>query len=369
MKKTLLVVAVATMLVFAFSASAFAYGPFNFPFNNNGTASSATPSVVTKYYGYASWAYIQGVSTADTSTPHGNYTTSTSKCSVCHSVHKASVGGKVLTAWPGAGAPAGNDNFNYMSCTWCHGSSAPLFATSQITMGTTLSPHGYCGRCHSKSVHGADGSVYPVLKARMINTRADSDIGIEIGAGSNNIAAVDFQNASDTGAMALGTGYLCGSTGCHTGGVTFPVNAPGAAPIKGGVASAVTGHRVLAMNTTNWNNDQSYGVVYSAGQNTTPFGGPVAFAPVGTCYACHDAKGTGNVKAFPHNYVNAAGAAQAKDVLGSSYVWLTTAGQVSDPRVVAGKTQTGTTNEIAGQLDGLCLKCHRSSSLGVGINY
>jgi cytochrome c553 len=257
-----------------------------------------------------------------------------------------------------------------MSCTWCHGTSSPLFATSQITMGTTLSPHGYCGRCHSRSVHGADGSQYPVLKARMINTRADSDIAWErANPTNNNINEVDFNDTSDTGALALGTGYLCGSADCHTGGVTFPVNRSGATPYQAGALRSVTGHRVLAMNTTDWNNDGSYGVVYSAGQTDSPFGGPVAFAPVGACYACHDAQGVGRVKAFPHNYVDNSGAAVAKTALGSSWIWLTVAADTTDTKVVAGKTQTGTTNEIAGHSDGLCLKCHRDGVAGVGISY
>ena len=54
-------------------------GPFDFPFNTN-------------YYGYVDWTAAQDISSSDTSTPHGNYTTSTYKCAVCHSVHKAKVG-------------------------------------------------------------------------------------------------------------------------------------------------------------------------------------------------------------------------------------------------------------------------------------
>ncbi len=53
-------------------------------------------------------------------------------------------------------------------------------------------------------------------------------------------------------------------------------------------------------------------------------------------------------------------------------MWLTTAADADDARVVSGKVATGTTgNGVIATQDGLCLKCHVSGdgTAGVGITY
>ena len=56
--------------------------------------------------------------------PHGNYTTTTNKCQVCHAVHRANANGNVLTAVPIAGYAL--DDKRTKTCAFCHGRRAVL---------------------------------------------------------------------------------------------------------------------------------------------------------------------------------------------------------------------------------------------------
>ncbi|MHB1017902.1 MAG: hypothetical protein ACYC2X_08470 [Coriobacteriia bacterium] len=76
MKKTLMIVALAMVLVFAFS----------------GIASAKITN------GYITWATASANLDGTVATPHSGYTVNTEKCAVCHSVHNAAVAG---TAWTG----------------------------------------------------------------------------------------------------------------------------------------------------------------------------------------------------------------------------------------------------------------------------
>ena len=215
----------------------------------------------------------------------------------------------------------------------------------------------------------------------MINTDADGAIAAELANGSNDMVAGDFSDASSMKGLTLGTGYLCGS--CHTGAVAFPVNESGGVVYNGSgtAVTTVTGHRVMAMATSDWNNDGSYGVYYSAGYDDTvagdhpPFGGPVAFNSVATaaasgCKSCHDAVMPDGTVAFPHSYLidNAGTLEPANDKgIGTSYIWLTTAGDADDARTISAKTVSGNADMAAGAVDGLCLKCHVSGDRTSGV--
>ena len=111
-KKTLLVVALATILIFALVGSA--YAEFNrsgqqrlgaqVPIVTGGTAnggwisggeSAVVSGTVVQGAGtltYMDWSTGLGTNAGDNS-PHGNYTTTTVKCVVCHAVHYAAPGG------------------------------------------------------------------------------------------------------------------------------------------------------------------------------------------------------------------------------------------------------------------------------------
>ncbi|MBF4510335.1 MAG: hypothetical protein ISP10_07685, partial [Aeromicrobium sp.] len=91
MKKTLIVVALAVALVLAFAATAYA-------------TSAKTWNYSTDYY---TWGSMPGsgntgtmlINLGDNPTypgAHAGYTANTAKCGLCHSVHRAKVGGVKL---------------------------------------------------------------------------------------------------------------------------------------------------------------------------------------------------------------------------------------------------------------------------------
>jgi hypothetical protein len=364
-KKTLFIAAAAAVLVFAFAASAFAYGPiFNGPYN-------------TAYSGYLSWGYVEAQTAGTQNSPHGNYTTTSTKCAVCHAVHRADPDGVVLTAWGGKGSasPAFSATMApFESCFFCHGNGATFTdKTVEFYVTTTgvLSPHTTCGRCHTASPHGSDGSEYAVLASKLINNHADEQIHRDLLDSNNGISAAMFDLSNDAlvaQGTTLATGYLC--VGCHgsaTNEHVFAVNERGATPAIHYSASAYpdpaihavaankTGHQVWIGATETWSNPGTWysgggqhdyylatyryvidGVVRAFkvatattfnevdpvdGETVIP-GGPYTSAAIqamGTfrsqiaynnaygCSACHDALRSNGKVAFPHGYVNSAG--------------------------------------------------------------
>jgi hypothetical protein len=298
MKKTLFVAVLAVALVLMLSASAFAVGPFflaGSSYGGPGNLPNAGQNNA-NYAGYMSWGYVSFGTGNVGLTPHGNYSTTTNKCQVCHAVHRAAAtgAGTVLTAIPSAATSATNLNvtaqptpptygsaavgtFGYTKgCAWCHNTGG--FAT-YITMNNdgSISPHGNCNRCHTASPHGVGGSEYKVLAARLINEQPDLAIAADLASGNNGMDATWFGKVDNSVilnpakaqlGLTLGTGYLC--NGCHSGGsivstsgsganrLAFAVNAAGASPSisgEGAVAASagqVTGHRVTAV-VTDWN--------------------------------------------------------------------------------------------------------------------
>lgn len=144
MKKTMLVMALAAVLVLAFAGSAFAY----------------TPAPV-----YIAWDGT-GVNSAG---PHADYQTTTEKCAVCHSVHIAPYAGYAGTtggvAWT-ATAPTQLllRGTAADSCKFCHIDTAvggvQLYGGATGVYGTWTGPGhkgsggSACTNCHA--VHGAN---------------------------------------------------------------------------------------------------------------------------------------------------------------------------------------------------------------------
>lgn len=350
MKKSIFVGMLAVALVLAFAASAYAIGPFySAVYENNGTNIDGK---------YLSWDYAETMPGQTGSSPHGGYTANTNKCAVCHSVHTAEVGGSVLTA--------GGPYATYaQGCVFCHG-VGNTFTNVIMTANPDgyISPHGTCSRCHALNPHGVGTSEYPVMASALINKNGDAWIGADLSASANGLVNGMFYSGTPAELAAgrtLGTGYLCGN--CHN--QSFAVNNPGFDPASPGT---FTGHRVTAMATGTWN-----AATYGASASTVNH---VAFANANRCQACHDAKVAGGVlDAFPHGYVDAAGAVTPKTVAGSSYIWLTLAADANDAKTVLGKVvpETGLDNANLLTEDGLCLKCHRadtgSTFSGVGQTY
>jgi len=185
MKKTILVLALATALVFSFAALAGAteYRGFS-PLNSSADGPA----------GFVSWATAQAQMTAnaarietgiDVGTVHGGYVTATSKCFVCHSVHRAT---GIPTGTPGfQGGSVNNQLFltaaDGGSCTVCHtdwgsGDAELLVEWAQVDPG----PHdtvGSCGACHRGGIHGRDTSRYSVMNFFMLGGAADAQITAE----------------------------------------------------------------------------------------------------------------------------------------------------------------------------------------------
>lgn len=315
--------------------------------------------------GYVSWTWATA-NASESGTPHGNYATTTNKCSVCHSVHRATKDGVALTAVPEAGYSTYAD-----SCSFCHGTGSTFSdATIAVAADGSLTPHGQCEYCHVLSPHGLGGSAYPVLASRLLNAGADVAITSDLTAGANGLNGTMFDltnPALEPTGLTLGTGYLCAVCHGDAGQMTFAVNASGAAPRFGAAPSNVTGHRVTATVTTNWNQAGEYGAMYSGG-GAAGATSQVAYNPANSCQSCHDARRTSGEYAFPHGYVDTTGAYADSSSPGASLVWLTTANHASEAKIILGVDLSSDSDQLT--RDGLCLKCHRgSASSGVGFDF
>jgi len=347
MKKTLFIVALAAVLVFAFATPAFA-----------------------KYAGYSSskqyvpWAEAQSLASANAdaaemaSGPHAGYATTTIKCAVCHSVHRG--GSKLLNEGS--------------SCAFCHTSVAHgggAVASNLISWDVAnLGPHGSrCANtdCHG-GPHGVGASTYDGPASKLLT--AAGDVELADLASANGVATTEFDTWSDT-TRALATAGVCQRSGCHNNSMMGVVTSGAALEVSVGTTQTVTGHRVIADATTSWNADGSMG---SSKTNLT-----IAYKPVEYCNSCHDLTddNNGGKAAFPHAINDVISVTQGKpDTTTRPAVWLTAA-----PDALTQSTIVGPYNQYSGGatittaagssiIDGVCLKCHRDGAgAGVGLSY
>ncbi|MCL2491599.1 MAG: InlB B-repeat-containing protein, partial [Coriobacteriia bacterium] len=178
-----------------------------------------------------------GGSTAQ-DTPHGGYTTSTVKCAVCHSVHRASADSFTLTA---------ADSCLNCHTAWGSGGSVKLIEWENPALGAVSGPHTSQGcllKCHGGSVHGASRSQFFAMNHFMLGDNADATLLADFEAGNVNAsityvvgggsgeganwfqsgtARVPWDGAPPAGvtaaqfaaAKATATGYTCSQSGCH----------------------------------------------------------------------------------------------------------------------------------------------------------
>lgn len=410
MKRTLFVVALAAVLVFALAGSAFAIDRSGQDRSGASSMSLVGPDAnnINVYTGEA--ADVDGVSTpgagaltyedwdktlpgnvGNGNSPHGNYTTSTVKCVVCHAVHYAAPGNATVAS--------GNQDADTLlrmkasdACIYCHATAGvavngrPVYnglggiiTGAGATGGATNTGHAIgtnCDICHA-SVHGmgSDESVaslqgYLLKKlpvTDMQGTAVDTTNMIDA------VEAIDFMAQNEgfaAGAALNGTvgayasdnnpvlreqavGVFCAE--CHSG--AYATAAAGASTsVKG---AKLSGHRIAASATNNWNAD---GSVSSGSAGNLA----VAWAAANNCKDCHDAKDNyGNV-AFPHAWGDYNNTDAATKAASGTKMWLTSAadsGATKDKLAIgAGDTQLS---------DGVCLKCHVASggSAGVGITF
>lgn len=361
MKKTLIIVALAAVLVLALGATpAFAkYAGYN----------SA------KQYVPWSEAQILASKNADaalmTSGPHAGYATTTIKCAVCHSVHRG--GSKVLTegavcaychtpaAW-GGGAVAGN------LISWYGGGT--LGGTVPATNGGPHSSRCSNSDCHG-GPHGAMASKYDGPASKLLTRSADAEL--EELALANGVLTTEFATYSPT-TRVLATAGVCQRAGCHYNSMMGVVTSGATTVVTiGATTPAVTGHRVIAAATTNWNSLGDMG-------STNTAIGQIAYAPVAYCSSCHDLAddNNGGKAAFPHAINGVVNGAVGADGTTRPAVWLTAGAYAGDTRYAVGPYDqyTGNPATVAGSagssiIDGVCLKCHRGSggASGVGLTY
>lgn len=377
MKRTLIVVALAAALVLALGATpAFAkYAGF----------SSTTQ--------YVSWE-SDPVSTWDATSlasqnpdaalmaagPHAGYATTTIKCAVCHSVHRG--GSKLLNE----GATCA---YCHTPATWGGGAVADALVSwdvdGVVAVGTgSAGPHQSCASsyCHG-GPHGVGASAYDGPASKLFVEVADVELDKYVAA--NTLAdpafTADLDDYTDPATRALATAAVCGRSGCHDDSMFGVVSSGATSTVDtgGAITAAVTGHRVIATNTSTWNADSSF--------PTTKTNITIAYAPVSYCSSCHDLvddNNSGNA-AFPHALYGVVDSAAGATGAWRPAVWLTAGAYAGATRYAVGPYNAYTVTDINGDadttdvsdaagssiLDGICLKCHRGNAGadGVGLTY
>lgn len=389
MKKTLFVVALATTLVFAVAGSAFAINHSGQQRLGDAAAPAVAPANDAGAGTYEDWNTALGSNATEGNSPHGNYTTTTVKCVVCHAVHYASASGAPV----GSAGQTGGDTLLRMkasdACIFCHATTGaavngrPVYdglgnaiTLAGSTGGDTTTGHATgtnCQMCHT-NVHGAnadhtvaslDGYLLKLMPqagvttlnaptANMIEAITAIDHNAETQGFVPGAALAgtigDYASTNTSALREQAVGIFCAE--CHDG--AYATGAAGAATnVKGSNAVAYSGHRIAAGATATWNAGGS--VSTGALQNAT-----VAWKAADNCKNCHDANDTFGNKAFPHSW-------------GGTKMWLTSAadsGAASENLPLGGGVNAYDANSP--QLsDGVCLKCHVSSDgiNGVGLSF
>lgn len=368
MKKTLIIVALAAVLVLALGAApAFAkYAGYSsstqyVPWAEAESLASLNPDAATQAFG-----------------PHAGYATTTIKCAVCHSVHR---GDNVIL------------NKGTNGCSYCHttafwggGAVATTISWEAGTPAADSGPHQSCASsyCHG-GPHGVGASTYAGPASKLLTNRADTELGQLVAANLAADAGFTADLATyDATTRVLATGAVCGRSGCHDNSMFGVVSAGASAPVDAdndNLDSAgdwtVTGHRVIAAATSDWNATGDY--------DPATYTGTIAYAPVDYCNSCHDLSddNNGGKAAFPHALYGVVDTAVGADGTWRPAVWLTAGADASSPRFAVGPYNQYTrvdrntdgdyadAGEAAGSsiLDGICLKCHADTATGLGTLY
>lgn len=406
MKKTAFVLVMAAVLVLSFSAVAMAKYA-GYAYNVYSVTNPTTGATTTPHVGYLSWTGAKALMTANgvpanlQNSPHGGYLSSTTKCAVCHSAHRAASN---LTA-AGVGAywkltPASQ------ACTACHTAwgASPTYTMVEWANPTdgSAGPHSSfncLGACHA-SVHGGSPSEYGALVAYNLTDRNDPAIAAAFAAGNVGTATSGSNGGTATYATfdeaafrtyayaangtaedatagtgqitstmrAMATGYTCGAAGCHSSS-QFAVNTKGYAELRAGnPAASTTLDTVMTGHITNM-----------------PSGcGPCHVTNDNKCAACHDMIGKAtNSTAFPHGnrnivvmerVTNGGALTEKAGLQASGNLWMY-AGDATYRDGDGNPTSTATYTGVASRtvvenaagfhggtagdiVDGVCLKCH-----------
>lgn len=365
--------ALAAILVLVTAGTAFADGS---------TPESLAFSDLTRDESYVSWddATTQtdeaGVAAIDATAVHGDYTSSTVTCEVCHSGHQASATGDSLPS-----------ETSENSCEPCHlGASA--ISRLKVSEGNGHGESGQCtnGYCHAASPHGDVGvSKYATLRTAMLTDNADSLLDAAIVSGctgspvQGNIFAADtdsviatvsvynpavsaelLNDVSTAAAIRLGrsvgTGYVCANGGCHMDGQFNALTDDATFTVADGP---------ITMTESQYVNPDYKGHTLAAVADLSSRG--VAFGNVGACSDCHDSidyRISATAKQFPHG--NDRIDVDGTRLTGRTSVWFTVGAYLDSDDTTL--TTNAKDSPLTAASDGACLKCHRSSSHGVGID-
>ena len=240
MKKYIFVSALAALLVFAFAAVAGAkYAGYAL----DGSKASPTAAASTTP-GYLSWGGATQMMAANglaatnplAQTAHGGYITTTTKCAVCHSVHRATGQGTTVGVAKNLFLTNSGD-----SCVQCHTDWGSTQAALLVewgnpadNAGTTGGPHGssQCATCHEGGIHGSSTSQYWGMNAYMLGGVNDAMIATELPYQDRTVNSGGALVASLTSVYTDGTGtgtswFVNGSTvNTAIGAIPAGMNAP-----------------------------------------------------------------------------------------------------------------------------------------------
>jgi hypothetical protein len=142
MKKSLIVIALACAMVFAFASTAFAdHSPdYYFDFQAGaGVTTGATFQTVFPTTWNVSFNIDNGSWALGTATPHMGYSQSSAKCEVCHAVHRAPTLGTGIIGASDGGLTTGTSSSRYISSAW-----TAEAATQMLLRTTTARACIYC---------------------------------------------------------------------------------------------------------------------------------------------------------------------------------------------------------------------------------
>jgi len=166
MKKSVIVLALAAVMVFAFAGSAFAdHSPqfyFDFEAGAGVTEGAAFEAVFpSDFNAYPiSWSIDNGSWALGTATPHKGYSQTTAKCGVCHSVHRAPTRGTASTA-----APTTSSRYALTAYT--------SLATPDTQLLLKSTANGACDFCH---VVGGHSDMYGGDVTKMWVSNPDAEL-------------------------------------------------------------------------------------------------------------------------------------------------------------------------------------------------
>jgi predicted CXXCH cytochrome family protein len=424
MKKTILVVALAMVLVLAFASTALATSGKFYNYNSDYyswgsySGSGIVPgSVITTPGGTftvsgspvaANFLYNIG---ANGSNPgvHANYQATTAKCGICHSVHRAKADGakllntsdascagchtgtttvtnKIVT-WTPVATAAGphNDDFQTLIddglltlADWnamTPAEQAAFMATAPVGCNTR--------KCHATNPHGANSSAYKLWAAKLLYNGGDAE-----NPGPVLDESIEAAVAANPSILSISGGDVLVAGGAPTAGETHAL----VAGLTCGREGADDCHKqaTYAVVRKGFKQDREilYGeptpVLAKTGHPAGTFAavpGSASYAPSNGCTGCHDqtdvANGVAGNFTFPHGQTvaiapNAAnmsytGAAIVTPGIGRARIWMGYGANIDAPLAAVG-TGNSTRDKA---YDGNCLKCHRDTAdaAGIGINH